>query len=188
MKPPWPGWLLPGEFTFQISFQSDRNNIAGERVGLWIHGNVLHGADYYAGGQIGNLQKNHCWLDWDLADASRRVDVIRDAIRTIEELALPYFARFEDLPTLFTLLVNEDFPGTNIESLTAFLVRFADPSIARMAAANFLKRRPEFLESYRRDFQRYAKSGLDSRRPGNFAERLAYVSHAFKLGDLTADA
>src|SRR6516164_8329490 len=29
-----------GDFTFQISFQSDRNNVAGERVGLWIHGNV----------------------------------------------------------------------------------------------------------------------------------------------------
>jgi hypothetical protein len=70
-----------GDFTFQISFQSDRNNVAGERVGLWIHGNVwssrlkkwresqplLHPFDYVAGGQFGNLQLNHCWLDWDLA-------------------------------------------------------------------------------------------------------------------------
>src|SRR5271166_3109415 len=30
-----------GDFTFQVSFQSDQNNVSGERVGLWIHGNVL---------------------------------------------------------------------------------------------------------------------------------------------------
>jgi hypothetical protein len=175
-----------GDFTFQISFQSDRNNIADERIGLWIHGNVLHGEDYIAGGQIGNLQKDHCWLDWELADASKRDDVIRDSIRAIEELALPYFAKFEDLPSLFTLLVNEDFPATNIDSLIGFLVRFADPSTARMAAVNFLRRRPEIQEAYRRELQRYAECDLDSRRPGKYAERLAYVSHACQLGDLTA--
>ncbi|HVW35971.1 MAG TPA: hypothetical protein VHB99_01660, partial [Pirellulales bacterium] len=30
-----------GDFTFQISFQSSRNNVAGEHVALWIHGTVL---------------------------------------------------------------------------------------------------------------------------------------------------
>lgn len=27
-----------GVFTFEIMFQSDQHNVAGERVGLWIHG------------------------------------------------------------------------------------------------------------------------------------------------------
>jgi hypothetical protein len=104
-----------GDFTFQISFQSSHHNIAGEHVSLCIYGNVLsarikkwresqpllHSSfDYVAGGQIDNLQADHCWLDWELADSRKRDEVIRDAIRAIEDLAFPYFARFEDLPSI----------------------------------------------------------------------------------------
>lgn len=175
------------DFIFQISFQSDRNNVAGERVGLWIHGNVLRGKDYIAGGQIGNLQKNHCWLDWDLADATKRDEVIRDAIRAIEELALSYFAKFEDLPSLSKLLVNEDFPATDIERVVEFLMRYADLSTARLATANFLKRHADLVDAYRRDFKRYAVAGLEARRRSGWAEQLAFVCHSFKFGDLTAE-
>ena len=156
-----------GDFTFQISFQSDRNNVSGERVGLWIHGNVwsprlkkwsesqplLHPSDGVAGGQIGNLQANHCWLDWDLADAIKRDEVIRDAIRAIEELAFPYFAKFEDLPSLFKLLVNEDLPAMTIDRVVEFLLCFADQSTAWLAAANFLKRRTDLIRAYPAQFR-----------------------------------
>jgi hypothetical protein len=189
-----------GDFTFEISFQSDRNNVAGERVGLWIHGKVyssrfkkwvasqplLEGSDV-AGGQIGNLQTNHRWLDWDLADAAKRDEVIRDAIRAIEELAFPYFAQFEDPASLFQLLINEDLPASDIESLVNFLVCFADQSTARLVAANFLKRHADLVGAYRRDFERYAEGGLDARRRSGWAEQLAFVCHAFKFNDLTAE-
>jgi hypothetical protein len=190
-----------GDFTFQISFQSDRNNISGERVGLWIHGNVwssaikkwresqpfLHPSNYVAGGQLGNLQTNHCWLDWDLADATKRDEVIRDAIRAIEELAFPYFAKFENLPALFKLLVDEDFPAMTIDRVVEFLMCYADQSTARLAAVRFLKRRPDLVRGYQRDFERYAERGLDSEHPSGYAKQLAFASHAFKLGDLTAE-
>ena len=176
-----------GDFTFQISFQSDRNNIAGERVGLWIHGNVFQDSEYIAGGQLGNLQEKHCWLDWDLANASRRDDVIRDAIRTIEELAFPYFARFEDLPSLFILLVNQDLPAMSIDLVVKFLMRFADESTARSAAVGFLRRRHDLVGEYRREFKRYLECGLDTQHPSGYAQELAFASHAFKFGDLTVE-
>jgi hypothetical protein len=190
-----------GDFTFQISFQSDRNNIPGERVGLWIHGNVwssrikkwresqplLHPFDYIAGGQIGNLQTNHCWLDWDLADVSKRDEVIRDALRAIEDLAFPYFAKFEDLPSLIKLLVNEDLPAMTIDRVVEFLMCFADKSAASLAAATFLKRRPDLVSAYHRDFERYAERGLDSEHPSGYTKQLAFASHVFKFGNLTAE-
>jgi hypothetical protein len=190
-----------GDFTFQISFQSDRNNISGERVGLWIHGNVwsprikkwrelqplLHPFDYVAGGQIGNLQPNHCWNDWDLANAGMRDEVIRDAIRAIEEIAFPYFAKFEDLPSLFELLVNDDFPAMTIDRVVEFLMCFADQPRARLAAAHFLKRRPDLVRAYQRDYGRYAERGLESEHASGYAKQLAFASHAFKFGDLTAE-
>lgn len=189
-----------GEFTFEIRFQSDRNNIAGERVGLWIHGTVYSSrlkkwreakfswrlSDIVAGGQIGNLQEDHCWSDWDLADAVRRDEVIRDAINTIEVLALPYFARFEDLPSLFTLLVNEDLPSMSIYSTVHFLMCFADWGTARLAARNYLKRRPDLVDAYQKVFQVYEEAGLDGSSPSNLVEHLAYSSHAFGFGDLAS--
>ncbi len=143
--------------------------------------------DYVAGGQIGNLQANHCWLDWDLAEPITRDEVIRDAIKAIEELAFPYFAKFEDLPPLFERLVEEELPAMTVDLVVEFLMCFADPSTARLAAANFLKRRPDLVRAYQRDFERYGERGLDSEHPSGYAQQLAFASHAFKFGDLTAE-
>jgi hypothetical protein len=191
-----------GDFTFHIRFQSDRNNVSGERVGLWIHAYVrssrikkwrdsqplLHSLDHVAGGQIGNLQANHCWLDWELAEPINRDEAIRDAIKAIEELAFPYFAKFEELPPLFELLVKDDLPEMDIDRVVEFLMCFADQPTARLAAANFLKRRPDLLRAYRRDFERYTERGLDSDHPSGYAKKLAFASHVFRFGDLTAEA
>lgn len=190
-----------GEFTFQISFQSSHNNVSGEHVALWIHGNVWSprikkwrasqglgdSFDYVAGGQIGNLQTNHCWLDWDLADPIRRDEVIRDAIHVIEELAFPYFARFENLTSLFSFLVREDLPAMTIERAIEFLMCFADQSTARTAAANFLRRRPDLIRAYRRDFERYTERAISQFAPSGYAQQLAFASVAFGLGDLSLE-
>lgn len=190
-----------GEFTFEVSFQSSVHNVAGEHVSLWIHGHVssakikkwresqprLSPHDHVAGGQIGNLQTNHRWLDWDLADAAKRDDVIRDAIQAIEELAFPYFAKFEDLSSLVKLLINHDLPAMTIDRAVEFLMCFADQPTARIAATNFFQRRPDLIHAYQRDFQRYAEHGLDSSHPSGYAKHLAFASHVFKFGDLTAE-
>jgi hypothetical protein len=188
-----------GDFTFQISFQSSHNNIAGEHVSLCIHGNVfsakikkwresqplLHPTGYVAGGQIGNLQADHCWLDWELADLRKRDDAIRDAIKAIEELAFPYFAKFDDLPSLVELLEKNDLPAMTIDHVVEFLMCFADETSARLAAANFLKRRPDLVRAFRRDYERYAERGLDAGHPSGYAKQLAFASHVFRFGNLT---
>jgi hypothetical protein len=191
-----------GDFTFEISFHSSHNNVAGEHVCLTVYGSVLSARikrwresqpllakwDSVAGGQIGNLQTDHCWLEWELADAGKRDEVIRDAISAIEELAIPYFAKFEDLPSLFRLLVNEDVPAMEIGSVVEFLMCFADQPTARRAAASFLERREDLVPTYQRDFKRFAERGLDSGVPiGGLAMELAFMSHAFEFGDLTAE-
>lgn len=188
-----------GEFTFQVSFQSSVHNVPGEHVSLCIHGKVLSTRikkwresqtllsplDYIAGGQIGNLQTNHGWLDWELADDAMRDEVIRDAIQAIEELAFPYFAKFEDLPSLFKSAVSVDLPAMTIDRVVEFLMCFADHATARLAAVNFLNRRPDLIIAYQRDFARYAERGLHSENPSGYAKQLAFASHAFQLGDLT---
>jgi hypothetical protein len=188
-----------GDFTFEISFQSSHHNIAGAHVVLWIHGNVwsarmnkwregqphVRPSDYVAGGQVGNLQTDHSWLEWNLANRRKRDKTIHDAVKVIEDLALTYFARFEDLPSLFRLLVKEEMPSMEIDRVIEFLMCFADQPTARLAAAKFLKKRRDLLQEYQQSYQRYVKDGLGSKRPSGYAEQLAFASHAFKFGDLT---
>ena len=192
-----------GEFTFQVSFQSSRNNVPGEHVCLWIHGTVfsrrikkwreahpnLHPSEYIAGGQIGNLQSDSAWLEWELADRRNRDEAINDAVSTIRQLAFPYFALFDDLPSLTSRLLIDDLPSMTIDCVIEFLMCFTNRQLARESATNFLKRHPDLIQSYRLDFQGYAERGLDSVYPSGYAKQLAFGSHAFEFGDLTkADA
>ena len=74
-----------------------------------------------------------------------------------------------------------------VDRAVEFLMCFADQSTARSAAVSFLKRRPDLVRGYRRDFERYAERGLDSEHPSGYAKQLAFASHAYKPDDLTAE-
>ena len=188
-----------GVFTHEVSFQSSHNNAAGVCVKLWVHGKVLsktleawrksypelHAIDYVAGGQIGNLIPETNWCDWDLARESMRQATVDDAVSAIETVALPYFAQFDDLDSLIHKSQTTDIPSMTIDRVIEFLMCFADQGAAEVAASNFLKRRPDLVSNYHRDFARYAERGLQYRRPSGYAAQLAFASHLFKFGDLT---
>ena len=145
-------------------------------------------SDHVTGGQIGNLQEAHCWIDWELANPNERDAVINDAIVTIERLAIPYFALFEDLPKLSLILTNKDLPDLSIGDAVEFLMCFTDQQTARDAAATFLQRHPNLVEGYRDKFKKYAERGLDPSYPYNDPSKaMAFSSHAFEFGDLTED-
>lgn len=187
-----------GEFTFQVGFQSSHRNVAGAIVKLWIHGTVfskkievwrktyplLHGADYVAGGQIGNLTDQTFWHDWNLADPSTRASVIEAATQTVLSVALPYFSQFEDLDGLVAKAKAADIPSMTIDRVVEFLMCFANQVAARDAAASFLERHPNLVSNYIRDFRRYGERGLESRHASGYAAQLALASHLFDFGNL----
>ncbi len=189
-----------GDFTFQVSFQSSTNNIAGEHVCLWIHGFVfsrrlkrwrkqqgnIHISDFVAGGQIGNLKTNFAWLEWELADPNNRDSAICDAVAAIEGLAIPYFGLFEDIPSLNSHLLDNELPSMEMNRAIEFLLCFSDQQTAKTAASNFLRRRPDLIQSYQQELQNYAERGLNSAHPSGYAKQLAFASHVFGFGDLAA--
>ena len=188
-----------GDFTFQVLFSSSFRNTAGALVKLWISGTVyskrlerwredyplLHGADDVAGGQLGNLTDETVFNDWNLADANTRNAVIADANRLIADIAIPYFAQFDDVDAMIERVVVTDVPSFTIDKVLDFLMCFADAETARKAAQNFLDRRPDLASNYRRDFARFAERGLDWRTPSGYASQLALASHLFEFGDVT---
>lgn len=190
-----------GDFTFQVLFSSSFRNTAGAVVKLWISGTVyskrlqrwradyplLHGADYVAGGQLGNLTHETVFNDCNLADNTTRAAVIADATRLIVDVAIPYFDQFDDVDALIERVVATDIPSFTIDKVIDFLMCFADPNVARQAAQNFLDRRPDLASNYCRDFARFAERGLDWRTPSGYASQLALASHLFGFGDVTED-
>ena len=87
-----------GDHVFSVMFQSDRNNIAGTRAAVWIHGGVQNSgrAEFIDGGQIGSLLPQKTWMEWDFADETTRESEINDAVAAIRRIILPFFAQFEN--------------------------------------------------------------------------------------------
>ena len=100
-----------GDLTFQISIQSDRNNVAGQRAAIWVHASVYsraftawakkHSSEWVRpkasfpqpvfGSQLGYLCKPSGWMEWDFADKSKRRSVADDLIASIRSGAYPIF-------------------------------------------------------------------------------------------------
>lgn len=187
-----------GDFVFQVSFQSSHYNAAGQQVRMSIFGTIfspklkawrkshssIHDNDCVAGGQIGNLQPLARWLEWNLADPSRRDEVISEAIEAVRELALPYFARFENADELIPYLIDHDLPSMDLSRVIDFLLCFADEDSARRASVRFLERRPDLQADYQSERLRLAKEG-PHRRPSGYAQTLAYASLFLGLGELS---
>ena len=190
------------QFTYRISFQSSYHNVAGEHVSLSVHGAVLsrkfkkwlashpelYASNYVAGGQIGNLQEEPCWVTWELSDPIDRDETIGNVIQTVDQIVLPYFARFEDIPTLVRSLVAEGCPGMSIRGVVEFLMWLGEESAARSAGKNFLRRRIDLIDAYGVAFAQSNGSDLTAPMTGSFAENLAFVSHVFGFGDLRIGA
>ena len=177
-----------GDFRFRVSFHSSHNNVAGELVVLWIHGNVLsptlkkwrgkHRAlrpefDFVAGGQIGNLRKDTGWEQWNLADPNRRAQQMESAIEQIRQIVFPYFALFEDIPTACQALVDDEFPSLEVIDMVDFLQCFGRPGQAREGASNFLGRHADRADAYGRALDRFTAGGIPDRIGTGSAEELA---------------
>src|SRR5262249_14874177 len=90
---------------------------------------------WVAGGQIGNLHRQHRWIDWDVADAARREATIMDVVREVRETALGYFALVEDIPEVSRKLLEEDVPSISLDCAVDLLLCF----VGRDEARSFLR-------------------------------------------------
>ena len=184
-----------GDFTYRVSFQSSHKNVADHSVALWIHSNVLSkrlaqwrtsqartlgSGDYVAGGQIGNLVRPHRWRDWNLA-LEPRTDVIADATAAVRSIALPYFERFADVPSLCALLQREELPAMQVAHSIEFLLCFADRSAADATLSHFFRLRPELLADYHVYLREFQERGLPPVRRTGFAYELAFATVAYGL-------
>ena len=184
-----------GDLVFEIYFQSDRNNIAGRRAAVWIHGGVRSAAlgkwrrarpvpwgvsdgpdvGLVTGGQIGNLTSKPAWLEWDFADASRRADEIADAVAAIRHILLPFFALFADPACVIDSLCHN--PALRQSSLLEYAVAILGREAAEAAGRKLLDGDPQLRRSFEGFAAQFRENGLP-RFIGNQMSDLAAVALA----------
>lgn len=184
------------DFSFHISFQSDRNNVAGELVALWVHAGVrskrlkawrkaqptpFYTGDGLAGGQLGNLTPPYSWMEWNLANTYLRADLLADAVATIRQIAFPYFALFEDPDSLCLKLIAEELPGLWLSCAIEFLFCYGDKQMAESCLHRFLISRPDILAEYHIELEKVRRDGIPQALETGYAVELAYVTMAHGL-------
>jgi hypothetical protein len=167
-----------GDLTFQIFFQSDRNNMAGRRAAVWIHAGVRSAtlghwrrahpmpwgggdgpdAGLVAGGQIGNLTTGPNWLEWDFADRSGRAAEIDDAIATIRRIVLPFFALFANPARAVETLIHR--PVLRQCSLLEYAVAVLGREAAEAAGRAFLAGDSQLRERFEGASAAFREHGL----------------------------
>lgn len=187
-----------GIFAYEIRFQSSMHNIHGELVALWIHANVkspslekwrvdqsIFKNSFVAGGQIGNLSKPYSWMEWNLASPDTFDEQITDAVSTIERLAFPYFAMFEDVPSLVDRLMLEEIPSFMPSQVIQFIMCFGTKEQAIKAATNMLRTLNGALEIYEPYLARLRADGLPHHQINGNGEVLAEATIRFGFPNLT---
>jgi hypothetical protein len=99
----------------------------------------------------------------------------------VHSVALPYFHRFTDIPSLCVLLQREELPAMDTAHAIEFLLCFADRSAADTALVRFFRSRPELLDDYRIHLQEFKERGLPQVRRTGFAYELAFATVAYGL-------
>jgi len=187
------------EFTHQVSFQSSHNNVRGEFIALWIHAIVLSRAvkawrqgydpqtswDFVAGGQIGNLDPQPGWSEWNLADPQGRPAAIDDAIGTIRSTALPFFALFTDRSSALKTLDQWPKPGIEIVPAIELALSYDDRPRAQSLLKRFFDARQDLLPEYHAKLVEFRTSGLPPYRDTAYGAVLARATNTiWPLSDL----
>jgi hypothetical protein len=166
------------DLTFEISFQSDINNIAGVRAVVWIHAGVYskklakwrrnHDNDWIrqdgpyagriAGAQIGNLNSVPGWMEWNFADRRNRRSLCEDAINAIREIIFPFFESFKDPEKCVETLVKH--PVLRHESVIEYAFSNVGEATALQGIQLFLASNEGAQGLFEAAFSNFATNGV----------------------------
>ena len=185
-----------GGLIHRVSFQSSRNNIAGQSVVLWMHANVrckelatwrsrqsspLRNDDWIAGGMVHNLTREHAMIEWQLADPASRSATIANAQEFVRTVVLGYFGHFEDPQRTVAELLRAPIDAFSIGDQIEFVLCFAGPQEANQVLQRFVDLRSDLRTQMRRAIERVGREGLPEYPPSAYADVVAWISKAYGL-------
>ena len=185
-----------GAFVHRVSFQSSHNNIAGQSVVMWMHGNVrckefaawrsqqsnpLRTDDWVAGGMVHLLTPERAMIEWQLADPTSRSATIANAQEFVRTVVLGYFALFEDPQRTVAELLRGPISAFSIGDQIEFLLCFAGPREASQILQRFVDQHGDLHSHMRRAIEQVERKGLPEYRPSAYADVVAWLGKAYEL-------
>ncbi|MDF1595828.1 MAG: hypothetical protein P1T08_07005 [Acidimicrobiia bacterium] len=186
-----------GDISARVEFVSNRLNVAGELVGLWVQihlgdrtigkwrkeiGQPLATGDEVARRHLGHLLDPPRWLEWNLVDSTIRPDATADIVETIEGAALPWIESMRRLldgglpnPTSLIGHVTE-------LSLIEYLVRAGQLDEAGSVVGEAVERSHERAQGFFAErLGAFRRDGLPGELPAGGSALLAYAVIRFDL-------
>lgn len=182
-----------GDLAFQISIQSDRNNVAGQRAAIWVHAAIYsrtftawsknHRSDWirskapfplpFFATQLGYLCEPNGWMEWDFADRAKRQFIAADLIASIRAGAYPLFATFEGGAEEIARLVIHDLPSP--EGILSYLLSTGYTNLADKALHRYLDQRPDFRGHFEGFSREFAENEVPKYRKGGAHDLAAFA-------------
>ena len=144
--------------------------------------------DAVTGGQIGNLRSPAMWVEFNLANPYTRTEVITEARRLIDTVALSYFDLFKNPADVVARLLDGSMPWTWEASALEYVCCFGSMEQALQLLNRFINESPSRAAEYRDALLRYRSDGTpevwDSRAPARLAKAAIILGLDGRLGDL----
>lgn len=134
-----------------------------------------------AGGQIGNLQKKHHWIEFNLANPHTRDRQIQSAIHLIRSVALPYLYAFMDPEKIIERLIDGQLPGFSENGALEYTMCFGSTAQAKKLLEALLDEFPNQRKEYMDWLEKYRKSGIPEAQESRRAARIARSALALRL-------
>jgi hypothetical protein len=134
-----------------------------------------------AGGQIGNLQEEHKWITYNLANPHARQHRIELATQLIRSVGLPYLYALRDPAKIIDRLIGGHLQGFWESGALEYTMCFGSTRQAKKLLESLLREFPEQLEEYQDWLERYRKSGVTDVQESRRAPRIARAAIALGL-------
>ena len=171
-----------GDFTFEIRFQSDRNNVAGQRAAVWVHVAVYsksltawrkkHSSEWIRpktpfplslfGTQLGYLCNPSAWEEWDVADKAKRGLLAEQLIASIRAGAYQLFSTFGGPIEGIAAISDHDWPPP--EGVLSYLLSSGHSTLATETLRDYLDKHPDFCCQFEPLYQKFTEHGLPTFR------------------------
>lgn len=182
-----------GDLTFEITIQSDRNNVAGQRAAVWVHASVYsrlltawrkqHDSEWIRpnapfplplfGTQLGYLCQPSGWMEWDFAEPDKRQSVAEDLVVSIRTGAYSLFSTFEGPIEGIAALSQFDWPPP--EGVLSYLLAKGSRALATRAMNEYCDARPDFKMQFEALRDQFELEGLPTYRSATPRDMAAFA-------------
>jgi hypothetical protein len=156
-----------GDFTFVVGFGwraywlDVHAGVRSARLRSWRRDGPCDLSDYIATAQLGNLREPSTLLDWNLSAASHRTARVAEIVEAIHEIAVPYFAEFEDELSLVERLMKGGFLRCEGLAPVEWLLATNRREAAEEHGVAVLSRYSWARRGFDDKMRQYVRSGLD---------------------------